>query len=272
MESMVVKTPSALFFNLGERPKAVHGSRRRMPSTRMGTAAFIRKALNDARNFRAKRKRAEEGKDDEGEDDDEEEAEKKREESRRDLKKEALLELLDGKIPAVFVAHREDDIVTAMRLAAEFGIERYSISQAAEAYLVAERLAEAQVPVLVGPVLQVPGSLETMNVMYENAGLLKKAGVTVTMTSGYEGYVPKTHVILFEVALAAVNGLGREAAMQAVTLDAAKVLGIAETHGSLEPGKVADLVLYDGDPFEYTTHVERVVVGGELAFERPRPE
>jgi imidazolonepropionase-like amidohydrolase len=90
----------------------------------------------------------------------------------------------------------------------------------------------------------------------------------VAIGSGFEGYVPKTRVVRYEAGIAMVYGLGFERALQAVTLDAAKILNVDDRYGSLEPGKVADLVLYDGDPFEHATHVTHVFVDGRLVFDR----
>ena len=95
-----------------------------------------------------------------------------------------------------------------------------------------------------------------------------EAGVQVVFQSGFEGYVPKTRVVLFEAGVAAVNRLGWQRALKALTIDAAEILGIADKYGSIEQGKVADLVLYDGDPFEYTSHITAVYGKGELVYKR----
>ncbi|MCZ6691900.1 MAG: amidohydrolase family protein [Planctomycetota bacterium] len=244
-DEMLIRSPSSLVFNLGERPKAVYGERRQAPTTRMGTAAVIRKALVSARHPERK----------EGE------------EPGRDLGREALIQALDGNIPSIFVAHREDDIQTALRLSREFGL-KCILSQATEGYVVADALRSAEVAVLVGPTLQRPGGLETHNASYENAARLRDAGVPLAITSGFESYVPKTHLIHFEAALAAVNGLRRDRALEAITIGAARILDIDDEYGSIEPGKVADLVLFDGDPFEYVSQVSKVFAGGELVFDR----
>jgi imidazolonepropionase-like amidohydrolase len=101
-----------------------------------------------------------------------------------------------------------------------------------------------------------------------NAAVLQKKGVPVTICSGFEGYVPKNRNIRWEAAMAAVNGLGHAGAMEAITLAPAKLLGIDKDYGSIEVGKMADLVLYDGDPFEHTTHVTYTIMGGKLIFDR----
>src|SRR6185503_17105940 len=236
-DAMAIRFPSAVVFNLGEEPKRIFGAKKKTPSTRMGTAAVIRAALQEAKNYGAKVARAS-GKPDKDPPD-------------RDLRAEALGPVLLGKIPAMFSARREDDLQTALRLAEEFGV-RAVLDLASEGYLMAERIARAGVPVIAAPAMERVGTLETLNASLENAAYLTRAGVLVAIQSGYEDYVPKTRVIRFEAAMAAANGLGFTAALRAITLDAARILEISDRFGSLAPGKVADLVLYDGDPFEHT--------------------
>jgi imidazolonepropionase-like amidohydrolase len=105
---------------------------------------------------------------------------------------------------------------------------------------------------------------ETENLSYETAAKLKEAGIPFALQSGYEGYVPKTRVVLWEAALAAANGLTPTAALSSITIDAARLLGIANRVGSLEAGKDADIAMYDGDPFEYTTHCTGVIIDGQV--------
>ena len=257
-EQMALVRVSALVLNLGERPKSVYGPRGKAPSTRMATAGLIRKALVEAQVYLRKRQ--------EWEASDKKDAAK---EPARDLKLEALAMALERKIPAIFVAHREDDILTALRLAQEFKLNAM-LSQATEAYLVREAIRRAGVPVLVGPTLQRLDALETMNATLENAALLAEAGIPIAFSAGFEDYVPKNRVLLFEAGVAMANGLGFERALRAATIDAARILGIADRVGSLEAGKDADIVLFDGDPFEYTSHVEAVLINGRVVHRRSR--
>jgi len=232
-----VKFPSAMVFNLGEAVKKGDGA----PGTRMGIAAIIRKALSEAGQ--------------------------EPEEKKVDLNRAALGPVVRGELPAMFVANREDDILTALRIAREFGLKLW-LSQATEACLVTGALKDAGVPVLIAPTTQRAGGLERFNSCFDMAGVCADAGLPLAFTSSFEGYVPKTRVVLFEAGVAAANRLGWRRALRALTIDAARILGIDKEYGSLEPGKVADLVCYDGDPLEYASHVTAVYGRGELVYWR----
>ena len=143
---------------------------------------------------------------------------------------------LRGEIPAIFNAYRADDIDTAIRLAQEFKL-KFMLSSVSEGYLEAQIIKQSGAPALVGPTLQRLDSLETENVSLENAAILVQAGVPVALMTGFENYVPKNRVLLFEAAVAAANGLGFEGALRACTIESAKILGIADRVGSLEVGQ-----------------------------------
>jgi len=186
----------------------------------------------------------------------------------RDLKLEALGKVLSKDVPLLVTANRANDILTALRLAKEFDV-RIILDGAAEAYVVAERLKAANVVVILHPTMaRAGGDMENMSM--ETAATLRKAGIPVALQSGYEGYVPKTRVVLFEAALAAANGLTFDQALATVTIDAAKIIGVDKRVGSLEAGKDGDLALFDGDPFEYVTHVTGVIIDGVVVSETPQ--
>lgn len=180
----------------------------------------------------------------------------------RDLKMEALGEMLNGNIYAMITAHTARDILTALRLQREFGFNLL-LDGAAEAYLVINEIKEANVPVIIHPTMMRLGG-DGENASFETAGKLAEAGITVLFQSGYEAYVPKTRVVHFEAAIAAANGMDYNTAMNALTIDAARVLGIDDQAGSLEEGKQADVVLFNGDPFEYTSTVKKVIINGVI--------
>jgi imidazolonepropionase-like amidohydrolase len=176
--------------------------------------------------------------------------------------------VLDKKLPLMVTADKAQDISSTLRLAKEFDIDVW-LDSAAEAYLLVDEIRAAGVPVLVHPTMYRPAG-ERENLSFETASKLVQAGVRVALQSGYESYVPKTRVVLFEAALAAANGLTFEQALATITIDAAKVLGVDGRLGSLEVGKDGDVAIYDGDPFEYTSHCIGVVINGQVVSREKR--
>ena len=242
VEAATLRSPAAILVNLGEVPKESYKGKG--PLTRMGVAGLVRKAFADADAYRKKPPGA------------------------KNAKHEALIPALEGKVPVYFAAHRSDDISTALRLAAEFKLKPV-IALGTEAYRMVEELKRAGVPVVVHPTMQrAAASMETLHSFNGNAAVLANAGIPIAICTGFEGYVPKTRVLRHEAAMAAANGLGADRALRAITIDAAKLLGIADKYGSIEKGKVADLVLYDGDPFEHATHVTQTFMNGQSVFSR----
>ena len=213
------------------------------PGTRAKSAAMLRDMLLQAERFR-----------DTPED-----------ERGRDLSMEALVALLDGEVPAFIQAHRSHDILTAIRLADEFGFNLV-LEGGAEAYLVIDEIAEAGIPVVLHPTMIRPGG-DAENAALTTAADLHEAGIPVAIQSGYEAYVPKTRIVLFEAAVAAANGLPHEAALASITRTAAQIIGQDDTVGTLEAGKHGDVALFDGNPFEYVTNACTVVIEGEVVKE-----
>lgn len=183
----------------------------------------------------------------------------------RDLSLETLGRVLAGEVPAMITAHRATEILAALRLQREFGF-RLVLDGAADAHLVLDEIRRANVPVILHPAMTRPGG-PAENVSLETAAALRRAGVPFAFQSGYEAYVPKTRVLLWEAAIAAANGLTMEQALAAITIDAARLIGAERRVGSLERGKDGDLVLFDGDPFEYRSHVCGVVIEGRVVSE-----
>lgn len=190
------------------------------------------------------------------------------EKPKRNLVNEVMKDVLARKVPLMVTAWRERDILNALRLKEEFNID-VVIDGAAEAYLVTDQLKAAGVSVILHPPrARQFGDLE--NASFDTAAKLRDAGVPFTFQSGYEGYVPKTRVVLWEAAVAAANGLGMEDALKAITIDAAKVLGIADKVGSLEVGKHGDVAMFEGDPFETTNRTTGVVIEGVVVSQALR--
>jgi len=251
-ESAAIRPVAAILVNLGEVPKSAYGGK--APGTRMATAAIVRKAFAEAEAWRVAHPRG----DGPGV-----------AVAPTNPKIAALLPALEGKVPVYFAAHRKDDIGTALRLAAEFKLKPV-IALGTEAYRMADELKKAGVPVVVHPTMQRAGdSMETLHAFVGNATILADAGVPVCIGTAFEGYVPKVRVLRQEMIVAATaGGLGTERALKAVTLDSAKLLGIDKEYGSIEKGKIADLVLYDGDPFEHTSHVTHTLMNGRVVYNR----
>ncbi len=179
-----------------------------------------------------------------------------------DLRSDIMQKVIRREIPLLITAQRAQDIVTAIRLAKEFNI-KIILDGVAEAQVVMNEIKASGFPVIVHPTM-FRAAGETEGLSFEDAAKLKAAGVLVALQSGYEGYVPKTRVILFEAAVAAANGLTPRDALATITIDAAKILGLDKRLGSLEKGKDADLAMYDGDPFEYATHCTGTIIGGKI--------
>ena len=186
-----------------------------------------------------------------------------------DLRLDALARIVAGEWPLLVTADRATDIAAALRVAEEFGI-RIVLDSAAESHLLIDRIRVAGVPVILHPTMKRSGAGETENASFETAATLRKAGIPMALQSGYESYVPKTRVVLFEAGVASANGLSVQEALATITIDAARILGVADRIGSIEPGKDADLALFDGDPFEYTTHCTGVIIDGAVVADQPR--
>jgi len=186
----------------------------------------------------------------------------------RDLRLEALAKVLDRSVPLLVSVHRHQDILAALRLAEEFRF-RMILDGVSDAPLVIEELKKSGFPILLHPTMA-RAAAEAENLSLETAARLQEAGIAFAFQSGYEAYVPKTRVVLFEAAVAVGHGLSFRDALRNVTLVAAQILGVAHRVGSLEVGKDADLALYDGDPFEYLTHCVGVVVNGVVTDSVPR--
>ena len=220
------------------------------PGTRSKGLALVRQELIRAQEYQARRQEGSDGA------------------PSRDLRMEILVDLLEGRVKALITANRVSEILAALRLQQEFGFDLV-LDGAAEAYLVIDEIHAANVPVIVHPTMaRHQGTLE--NATFETVRRLQDAGVLVALQSGYEPYVPKTRVVLFEAAMAVHYGMSFENALRSISIDAARILGQDQRVGSIEQGKDGDLALFDGDPFEYTTRVCGVLLDGQLVSEECR--
>jgi imidazolonepropionase-like amidohydrolase len=220
------------------------------PGTRAKAVALLRAELIKAQEYAKKREAKDETK-----------------RPSRDLRLEALLRGLDGTQRFLVTAHRQQDILAALRLAREFKLKMV-LDGCADAHLVIEEIKASGFPVVLHPTMA-RANEDSENLAMDTAAKLAAAGIPFAFQSGYESYVPKTRVVLFEAAIAASRGLGFERALAGLTIDAARILGLEARLGSLAAGKEADLALFDGDPFEFTTHAVGTVVHGRLFADGP---
>ena len=238
IEEMLVKSPVGIVADLSESGKNEAGG------SRAGVADRLRRAFRDALLYERRR------------------ADFNRAqmpplpESPPDL--EALLPMLHGQEALIANANRRSDIETALRLAREFKL-KLVLAGAQEAWQIAAELARADVPVLVEPLDNIP-SYDALGVRYENAGLLAKAGVKIALL---ETDTHNSRNLRQEAGNAVAYGVSWEQALRAVTLSPAEIFGVADRYGSLEAGKVANVVVWSGDPFEFTTGVEHVLIRGK---------
>ncbi|WP_434615150.1 amidohydrolase [Arthrobacter sp. A5] len=240
IEEMVLRSPSGLKSALGENPKTVYGDKKQTPSTRLGTAMVIRKAFIDAQNYMAK-------------------ADK----NARDPQLDALAMVLRREIPWRQHCHRADDIATALRLADEFGYELV-LDHGTEAHVLADVLAERGIPVLIGPLFTTKSKVELRGRSLANPGKLAAAGVEISIITDHP--VVPVNFLVHQCTLAVKEGLDRQTALRAITINPAKVLGLADRIGSLTQGKDADLVLWSGDPLDVMQRALRVWIGGKQVY------
>jgi imidazolonepropionase-like amidohydrolase len=262
LEDMTVKAPAAVCGSLGEPVKMRYGPKNQMPQTRMGAAALLRQTLIEAREYLARRdsyekKAAEfENKAREGKAGDEAAPAP----PARNAKMEALIPLLEGRLPLVLHAQRMDDVLTALRIADEFGL-RLIIAGGAEAAKVKERLAERKVPVLLRPRDAFGLALEAEGATFESARELARAGVLFAFQTGSAASVGD---LIPQAQAALAHGLTYQDVFRALTVNPARIFGVASEIGSLEPGRRADVVLYDRDPLRGPSRVRAVFIGGRL--------
>jgi len=249
VDAMVIKAPSSMKAALGENPIRIYSGQGKSPSTRMANAACLRDAIVKAINYSGKKAQAME----------------KKEFFERDLMWESLEKVVKKEICLSIHAHRADDIVTALRIVDEFGLE-CTIEHCTEGHLIAEYLAEKRVKAAVGPTLTSKPKLELKNLNWETPKTLLLQGVHVCITTDHP-VVPLQYLPLC-AALAFRAGLSREDALKCITLYSAEHLGVQDRMGSIEEGKDADMVLWSGDPLDYRSEVMATIINGEVVYKK----
>ena len=246
VDKMTVKKEVAMKCAFGENPKRVYNSK--TDSCRMTTAAILRDALAKAKRYAAKLEAA-------GDDVSKQPA--------YDMKLEALLPVIRGELPLKAHAHQADDIFTAIRIAEEFGV-KLTLEHVTEGHLIADELAETGYPMAVGPTMSHASKVELKNKSWTTPGVLAKAGCQVSIITD-NGVIQQENLPLC-AGMAVKAGMDPFQALQAITINPARHIGIADRVGSLEVGKDADLVITDGCPFEISTKVRQVLIDGKVVF------
>ncbi len=250
VDDMIIKEPVAMKCAFGENPKRVYNAQKKLPTTRMGTAAVIREALMKAKRYLAAIEQA-------GDDMSKLPA--------FDMQSEALLPVLRKEIPLKAHAHRADDIFTSIRVAREFDVN-ITLDHCTEGHLIAHHLAKEGLPAIVGPSFGHRTKYELINKTFDTPGILQRAGVKVAICT--DSPVNPLESLPLMAGMAAAAGMDRMEALKAITINAAEIIGIADRVGSLEPGKDADIVIYDGHPFQVEGKTWKVLVDGEVVFSR----
>jgi len=250
VEEMFVAGTEALKMALGENPKRVYGGQHpqpRTPGTRMANAALMRRALVEAGNYEERRA-----------------AGNTAEPQGRDLRLETLARALRRELRVRIHSHRADDMLTAVRIAEEFGLD-YVIEHATEGYRIAEILADKGVRCTVGPLGIGRLKMELQHVSIKNPGILARAGVKVALQADATS---ETRWLPIFAGLAVREGMPEDEALRAITQNAAEILQVADRMGSLEAGKDADIAVFDGHPFHTYTKCELVLIDGSVVHRR----
>lgn len=238
LDEMLVKAPTAMKAALGENPKVNYGDKNCYPSTRMANAALLRKTLQLAARYRR-----EEG---------------------FDADMEAMLPVIKKEIPLKVHVHRADDILTAIRIAKEFEID-ITLDHCTEGHLIAEHVKASGYPAIVGPDLTAKNKIEVQNMSFKTCGILHKAGVLTAITTDHPvsllAYLPIC------AGLAVRAGLPLKEGYRCITINAARICGMADRLGSLEVGKDADIAVYDGNPMQTLTNTLYTIINGEIVYQ-----
>ncbi len=248
VEDMLLKEPVAMKVAFGENPKTVYHEKRQSPMTRMATAAILRESLMKAREYKHML-------------DDYERDSEEHDKPDYDMKLEALLKVLNGEIPVKAHAHRADDILTALRIAKEFGL-KITIEHCTEGHLITDILFEENAYAITGPFMTDRSKIELKNQSVKAPGILSKAGIKTAIMTDH----PCTPVQYLPLcaAVAVKEGMDEYEALKAITINAAEITGIEDRVGSLAVGKDADIIIMDGPPLELKSKVLYTIINGQV--------
>ena len=251
IDDLIVKAPAAMKVAFGENPKVNYSGQEKSPSTRMAIAALLREELFRARQYADRRRKAEEA----------------GEYFEKDFRLECWLPVLRGEIPLKAHVHRVDDIYTAIRIAREFQL-RMTLDHCSEGHLIAEELAAEGFPAIVGPDLTSRNKIEVQNMAFKTAGVLQKAGVELAITTDHPVSLISSLPLCAGMAVKA--GLDEEYALKAITIHAARICGVENRVGSLEPGKDADIAVFSGNPMEIAAKTLMTIIDGKIVYDGER--
>lgn len=244
MDDMIVKHPAAMKVAFGENPKTTYGNKNQYPSTRMGTAALLRKTLFQAVQYR----------------NDKENGKLEKE----DFEMEVWLPVLRREIPLKAHAHRADDILTAIRIAKEFQVD-ITIDHGTEGHLIVDEIKASGFPVIVGTDLTPRSKLEIQNMNFKTNKILNEAGVLIAITTDHP--VALIQYLPICAGLAVKHGLPVEEGLKAITINAARICRVDDRVGSLKKGKDADIAIFTGNPMEVFTKTLYTIIDGEIIYE-----
>ena len=243
VEEMTVKSPAAMKIAFGENPKNVYSAQKKSPSSRMSTAFLIREMLNRAERYY--------------------EEEKNGSYHEYDEELEVFIPVFNGEIPLKIHAHRLDDIMTAIRIAEEFGLD-YTLDHCTEGYMAADYIKEKNIPVMLGPLFSFATKVETKDACAEAPAIFNDKGILISLISDHPfmncKFLPLYAGLLSRYGLDMIDGL------KALTINPAKALRIDNRVGSIEEGKDADLAVFNGEPLETMTKVVLTIINGDIVY------
>ncbi|MBU3878452.1 amidohydrolase [Faecalicatena sp. AGMB00832] len=245
VDQMVVKAPAAMKIAFGENPKTVYGDQNTCPATRMGTAYMLRRELFRAKQYLEKRGSGEL--------------------VDKDFDLEPWIPVLKKEIPMKAHAHRADDIFTAIRIAKEFDVD-ITLDHCTEGHLITDEIAESGFPVIAGTDLTSRSKVEVEYMSFKTAGILADAGIKVAVTTDHP--VALIQYLPICAGYAVKCGLSMEEGLKALTINPAQICRVDDRVGSLEPGKDADIAVFDGNPMEVFTHTLYTIVDGQIVYKQ----
>lgn len=248
IDGMTLLAPAAMKVAFGENPKKTYGGNNMIPSTRMTTAAMLREELFYAQQYYY----------------DKSDALKNGDSFKKDFRLECWMPVFEKKIPLKAHVHRADDILTAIRIAKEFDLDM-TLDHCTEGHLIADEIRASGFPAIVGPSLASRNKIEVQYMDFKTAGILADAGVKVAITTDHP--VSLIRSLPLCAGLAVKAGLGMTEGLRAITINAAEICGVGDRVGSIEPGKDADIAIFDGNPMETFTKCLYTIIGGELVYD-----